>query len=202
MRWARHPSGVVVKGVKKRKESKTEEYKMEDNSSSDADDMRNKPSDTYGQRHKTKRKESKNEEYQERSLSNDTDEENSSSFSELTNTSDMWSVSSLEDIQFLMNTAAVEDVNVNTALQGLATNNEKDKWVEGADSGDFKAQSFPSGREFSPDDVLSTNKDNDCANIGLANLSALTAKDFTEVDERQILKEATPSEEANVMEEC
>ena len=117
----------MVKGVKKRKESKTEEYKMEHNSSSDADDMRNKPSDTYGQRHKTKRKESKNEEYQERSLSNDTDEENSSSFSELTNTSDMWSVSSLEDIQFLMHTAAVEDVNVNTALQGLATNNEKDK---------------------------------------------------------------------------
>ena len=118
----------MVKGVKKRKESKTEEYKMEDNSSSDADDMRNMPSDTCGQRHKTKRKESKNEEYQEeRSLSNDTDEENSSSFSELTNTSDMWSVSSLEDIQFLMNTAAVEEVNVNTVLQGLATNNEKDK---------------------------------------------------------------------------
>ena len=183
---------------KKRKESKTEAYKMEDNSSSDADDMRNKPSDTCGQRHKTKRKESKNEQYQEeRSLSNDTDEENSSSFSELTNTSDMWSVSSLEDIQFLMNTAAVEDVNVNTALQGLATNNEKDKRVEGADSGDFKAQSFPSGKEVevSPDDVLSTNKDNDCASIGLANLSALTAKDFTDVDERQIL------EEANFMEE-
>ena len=71
----------------------------------------------------------------------------------------MWSVSSLEDIQFLMNTAAVEDVNVNTALQGLATNNEKDKRVEGAGSGDLKAQSFPSGKEFSPDDVLSTNKD-------------------------------------------
>ena len=67
----------------------------------------------------------------------------------------MWSVSSLEDIQFLMNTAAVEDVNVNTALQGLATNNEKDKQVEGAGSGDFKAQSFPTGKEFSPDDVLS-----------------------------------------------
>ena len=175
---------------------------MEDNSSSDADSMRNKPSDTCGQRHKTKRKESKNEEYQEeRSLSNDTDEENSSSFSELTNTSDMWSVSSLEDIQFL-NTAAVEDVNVNTALQGLATNNEKDKRVEGADSGDFKAQSFPSGKEVSPNDVLSANKDNDCASIGLANLSALTAKDFTDVDERKILKEAKPSEEANVMEEC
>ena len=38
---------------------------MEDNSSSDANDMRNKPSDTCGQRHRTKRKESKNEEYQE-----------------------------------------------------------------------------------------------------------------------------------------
>ena len=193
----------MVKGVKKRKESKIEEYKMEDNSSSDANDMRQKPSDTCGQRNKTKRKESKNEEYQEeRSLFNDTDEENSSSFSELTDTSEMWSVSSLEDIQFLMNTAAVEDVNVNTALQGLATNNEKDKRVEGADSGDFKAQSFPSGKEVSPDDVLSTNKENDCASIGLANLSASTAKDFTDVDERQILKEAKPSEEANVMEEC
>ena len=114
----------------------------------------------------------------------------------------MWSVSSLEDIQFLMNTAAVEDVNVNTALQGLATNNEKDKQVEGAGSGDFKAQSFPSGKEFSPDDVLFTNKDNDCASIGLANLSVSTAKDFTDVDEGQILKEAKHSEEANVMEEC
>ena len=114
----------------------------------------------------------------------------------------MWSVSSLEDIQFLMHTAAVEDVNVNTALQGLATNNEKDKQVEGAGSGDFKAQSFPSGKEFSPDDVLFTNKDNDCASIGLANLSVSTAKDFTDVDEGQILKEAKHSEEANVMEEC
>ena len=188
---------------RKRKELKNEEYKMGDISSSDADDTRNKPSSAFGQRRRTKRKYSYGEKYKmEHNPFNDTDEENSSSISESTNTSDMWSVSSLEDIQFVVNKAAVEDVNVYTTLQGFAASNEKDKRIEGADSGDFKAHSFPSGKEVSPDDVLSSNKENDSASIGLTNFNASTAKDFTDVDKRQILKEAKPSQEANVIEEC
>ena len=113
------PSSTSGQRRKNGKNPKQTTIQNEDNSSTDADDMRNKPSNTCGQRHKTKRKEYKNEEYQERSLSNNTNEENSSSFSELTNTSDMWSVSSLEDIQFVVNTAAVEEVNVKTCTTRL-----------------------------------------------------------------------------------
>ena len=105
---------------RKRRESMNEEYKMGDISSSDADDMRNKPSSTRGQRRRTKRKESNGEKYKmEHNPSNDTDEENSSSILESTDTSDMWSVSSLEDIQFVVNTAAVEEVNVKTCTTRL-----------------------------------------------------------------------------------
>ena len=116
---------------RKRKELKNEEYKMGDISSSDADHMCNKPSSAFGQRCRTKRKDSYGEKYKmEHNPFNDTDEENSSSISESTNTSDMWSVSSLEDIQFEVNTAAVEEVNVKTALQGSAASNEKDEQVD------------------------------------------------------------------------
>ena len=84
---------------RKQRESMNEEYKMGDISSSDTDDMHNKPSNTRGQRRRTKRKESNGEKYKmEHNPSNDTDEENSSSILESTDTSDMWSVSSLEDI--------------------------------------------------------------------------------------------------------
>ena len=137
----------------------------------------------------------------EHNPSNDTDEENSSSILESTDTSDMWSVSSLEDIQFVVNTATVEEINVKTALQGLAASNEKDEQVDREASGDSKAQSFPSDKEVSPDDVPSTNKDNSSASVGSTNLDASTAKDFTDVGSRRILKQAEPSEQANDMEE-
>ena len=187
---------------RKRKESKNEEYKMGDISSSDADDIRNKPSNTRGQRRRAKRKESNGEKYKmEHNPSNDTDEENSSSILESTDTSDMWSVSSLEDIQFVVNTATVEEVKAKSTQQGLATNNENEEQGGRTDSGDSKAQSFPSDKEISPDDVPSTNKDNSSASVGSTNLDALTAKDFTDVGSRRILKQAEPSEQANDMEE-
>ena len=188
---------------RKRRESMNEEYKMGDISSSDADDMRNKPSSTPGQRRRTKRKESNGEKYKmEHNPSNDTDEENSSSILESTDTSDMWSVSSLEDIQFVVNTATVEEINVKTALQGLAASNEKDEQVDREGSGDSKAQSFPSDKEVSPDHFPSTNKDNVPASIGSANLDASTAKDCSNVGERSIIKQVQPSEEVIAMEEC
>ena len=134
--------------------------------------------------------------------SNDTDEENSSSILESTDTSDMWSVSSLEDIQFVVNTATVEEINVKTALQGLAASNEKDEQVDREDSGDSKAQSFPSDKEASPDDLPFTNKDNVPASIGSTNLDASTAKDCSNVGERSIIKQVQPSEEVIAMEEC
>ena len=187
---------------RKRRESMNEEYKMGDISSSDTDDMRNKPSNTRGQRRRTKRKESNGEKYKmEHNLSNDTDEENSSSILESTDTSDMWSVSSLEDIQFVVNTATVEEINVKTALQGLAASNEKDEQVDREASGDSKAQSFPSDK-VSPDDLPFTNKDNVPASIGSTNLDASTAKDCSNVGERSIIKQVQPSEEVIAMEEC
>ena len=187
---------------RKRRESMNEEYKMGDISSSDADDMRNKPSSTRGQRRRTKRKESNGEKYKmEHNPSNDTDEENSSSILESTDTSDMWSVSSLEDIQFVVNTATVEEVKAKSTQQGLATNNENEEQGGRTDSGDSKAQSFPSDKEISSDDVPSTNKDNSSASVGSTNLDASTAKDFTDVGSRRILKQAEPSEQANDMEE-
>ena len=180
---------------RKRKESKNEEYKMGDISSSDADDMRNK------QRRRTKRKECNGEKYKmEHSPCNDTDEENGSSILESTDTSDMWSVSSLEDIQFVVNTAAVEEVK--TTLQGLAASDGKDEQVDREGSGDSKAQSFPSDKEVSPDNFPSTNKDNVLASIGSANLDASTAKDCSNVGERSIIKQVQPSEEVIAMEEC
>ena len=186
---------------RKRRESMNEEYKMGDISSSDTDDMRNKPSNTRGQRRRTKRKESNGEKYKmEHNPSNDTDEENSSSILESTDTSDMWSVSSLEDIQFVVNTAAVEEVK--TTLQGLAASDGKDEQVDREGSGDSKAQSFPSDKEVSPDNFPSTNKDNVLASIGSANLDASTAKDCSNVGERSIIKQVQPSEEVIAMEEC
>ena len=187
---------------RKRKELKNEEYKMGDISSSDADDTRNKPSSAFGQRRRTKRKYSYGEKYKmEHNPFNDTDEENSSSISESTDTSDMWSVSSLEDIQFVVNTATVEEINVKTALQGLAASNEKDEQVDREASGDSKAQSFPSDK-VSPDDLPFTNKDNVPASIGSTNLDASTAKDCSNVGERSIIKQVQPSEEVIAMEEC
>ena len=186
---------------RKRRESMNEEYKMGEISSSDADDMRNKPSSTRGQRRRAKRKESNGEKYKmEHNPSNDTDEENSSSILESTDTSDMWSVSSLEDIQFVVNTAAVEEVK--TTLQGLAASDGKDEQVDREGSGDSKAQSFPSDKEVSPDNFPSTNKDNVLASIGSANLDASTAKDCSNVGERSIIKQVQPSEEVIAMEEC
>ena len=186
---------------RKRKELKNEEYKMGDISSSDADDTRNKPSSAFGQRRRTKRKYSYGEKYKmEHNPFNDTDEENSSSISESTDTSDMWSVSSLEDIQFVVNTAAVEEVK--TTLQGLAASDGKDEQVDREGSGDSKAQSFPSDKEVSPDNFPSTNKDNVLASIGSANLDASTAKDCSNVGERSVMKQVQPSEEVIAMEEC
>ena len=182
---------------RKRKESKNEEYKMGDISSSDGDDMHNKPSSAFGQRRRTKRKESNGEKYKmEHSPCNDTDEENGSS----TDTSDMWSVSSLEDIQFVVNTAAVEEVK--TTLQGLAASDGKDEQVDREGSGDSKAQSFPSDKEVSPDDLPSTNNNDVPASIGSTNLDASTAKDCSNVGERSIIKQVQPSEEVIAMEEC
>ena len=188
---------------RKRRESMNEEYKMGDISSSDTDDMRNKPSSTRSQRRRTKRKEWNGEKYKmEHNPSNDTDEENSSSILQSTNTSDMWSISSLEDIQFVVNTATVEEINVKTALQGLAASNEKDEQVDREASGDSKAQSLASDKEVSPDDLPSTNKDNFPASIGSTNLDASTAKDCSNVGERSIIKQVQPSEEVIAMEEC
>ena len=179
-----------------------EEYKMGDIPSSDTDDMRNKPSNTRGQRRRTKRKELNGEKYKmEHNPSNDTDEGNSSSILESTDTSDMWSVSSLEDIQFVVNTATVEEINVKTALQGLAASNEKDEQVNREASGDSKAQSFPSDK-VSPDDLPFTNKDNVPASIGSTNLDASTAKDCSNVGERSITNEVQPTEEVIAMEKC
>ena len=188
---------------RKRRESMNEEYKMGDISSSDTDDMHNKPSNTRGQRRRTKRKESNGEKYKmEHNPSNDTDEENSSSILESTDTSDMWSVSSLEDIQFVVNTATVEEINVKTALQGLTASNEKDEQVDREASGDSKAQSFPSDKEVSPDDLPSTNNDDFPASIGSTNLDASTAKDCSNVGERSIIKQVQPFEEVIAMEKC
>ena len=187
---------------RKQRESMNEEYKMGDISSSDTDDMHNKPSNTRGQRRRTKRKESNGEKYKmEHNPSNDTDEEDSSSILQSTDTSDMWSVSSLEDIQFVVNTATVEEINVKTASQGLAASNEKDEQVDREASGDSKVQSFPSDK-VSPDDLPFTNKENVPASIGSTNLDASTAKDCSNVGERSIIKQVQPSEEVIAMEEC
>ena len=175
---------------------------MENNPFNDTDGMSETPFSTRGQRRRTKRKESNGEKYKmEHNSSNDTDEENSSSILESTDTSDMWSVSSLEDIQFVVNTATVEEKNVKTALQGLAASNEKDEQVDREASGDSKAQSFPSDK-VSPDDLPFTNKDNVPASIGSTNLDASTAKDCSNVGERSIIKQVQPSEEVIAMEEC
>ncbi|CAH3147558.1 unnamed protein product, partial [Pocillopora meandrina] len=188
---------------RKQRESMNEEYKMRDISSSDADDMRIKPSSIRGQRRGTKRKESNGEKYKmEHNPSNDTDEENSSSILKSTDTSDMWSVSSLEDIQFVVNTATVEEVNVKTALRGLAASDEKDEQVDREDYGDSKVQSFPSDKEVSPDDLPSTNKYNVPAIIGSTNLDASTAKDCSNVSERSTINQAQPTEEVIAMEDC
>ena len=93
-----------------------------------------------------------------------------------------------------MNTATVEEVQVKSNQQGLISNSEKR-----ADSSDSKAQSFPSDKEVSPDDVPCTNKDNSSASVGSTNLDTSTAKDFTDVDERPILKQAEPSEQVSDM---
>ena len=101
-----------------------------------------------------------------------------------------------------MNTATVlEEVKAKSTQQGLATNNENEEQGGRTDSGDSKAQSFPSDKEISPDDVPSTNKDNSSVSVGSTNLDASTAKDFTDVGSRRVLKQAEPSEQANDMEE-
>ena len=100
-----------------------------------------------------------------------------------------------------MNTATVEAVQVKSNRQGLISNSENEEQGGRADSSDSKAQSFPSDKEVSPDDVPSTNKDNSSASVGSTNLDASTAKDFTDVGSRRILKQAEPSEQANDMEE-
>ena len=187
---------------RKRKESKSEEYPMKDNPSSDAEEMSEKPSRTHRQRRRRKRKASKSEEHSiKHNPLSDSDEGRSSSCSEWNETSDIWSVSSLEDIQFVMNTATVEEVKAKSTQQGLATNNENEEQGGRTDSGDSKAQSFPSDKKISPDDVPSTNKDNSSASVGSTNLDASTAKDFTDVGGRRILKQVEPSEQANDMEE-
>ena len=114
----------------------------------------------------------------------------------------MWSGYLLEDIQFVVNTAAVEELNVKTALEGSAASDEKDKQVDREGSGDSKAQSFPSDKEVSPDDLPSTNKDNFPVSMGSTNLDASTAKDCSNVGERSIIKQVQPSEEVIAMEEC
>ena len=143
---------------------------------------------------------SKSEEYPiQHNPWSDSDEGKSSSCSESTKTSDMWSVSSLEDIQLVMNTVTVEEVQVKSAQQGLISNSEKEEQGGRADSSDSKAQSFPSDKEVSPDDVPCTNKDNRSASVGSTNLDTSTAKEFTDVDERPILKQAEPSEQVSDM---
>ena len=98
-----------------------------------------------------------------------------------------------------MNTATVEEVQVKSNQQGLISNSEKEEQGGRADSSDSKAQSFPSDKEVSPDDVPCTNKDNSSASVGSTNLDTSTAKDFTDVDERPILKQAEPSEQVSDM---
>ena len=56
-----------------------------------------------------------------------------------------------------MNTATVEEVQVKSNQQGLISNSEKEEQGGRADSSDSKAQSFPSDKEVSPDDVPCTN---------------------------------------------
>ncbi|XP_022784663.1 serine/arginine repetitive matrix protein 1-like [Stylophora pistillata] len=188
----------------KQKESKSEEYLIEgsDCPSSDVDEMSEKPSSARRKRRTRKRKESKNEEFLiGQNPSNDTDWGKSSSCSDSTETSDMWSVSSLEDIQFAVNTAAIPELNVKNAEQGLAGNNEKDAQINREDSGDLKAHSFPSCREVSSVNVPSTKKGNDSASIRSTNVDASTAKEFKDADEKPILKQAKASEEASAMEE-
>ena len=85
------------------------------------------------------------------------------------------------------------------AHQGLVSNSEKEEQGGRADSSDSKAQSFPSDKDVSPDVVPSTNKDNSSASVGSTNLDTSTAKDFTDVDERPILKQAEPSEQVSDM---
>ena len=98
-----------------------------------------------------------------------------------------------------MNTATVEEVQVKSNQQGLISNSEKEEQGGRADSSDSKAQSFPSDKEVSPDDFPCTNKDNSSASVGSTNLDTSTAKDFTDVDERPILKQAEPSEQVSDM---
>ena len=185
---------------RKRKESKSEEYPMEDDPPGDAEEMCDKPSNTRRRRPRRKRKESKSEEYPiKHNPWSDSDEGKSSSCSESTKTSNMWSVSSLEDIQLVMKTATVEEVQVKSNQQGLISNSEKEEQGGRADSSDSKAQSFPSDKEVSPDDVPCTNKDNSSASVGSTNLDTSTAKYFTDVDERPILKQAEPSEQVSDM---
>ncbi|XP_022795113.1 uncharacterized SDCCAG3 family protein-like [Stylophora pistillata] len=188
----------------KQKESKIQEYPKADSECppSDADEINEMSSSTRRKRRRRKRKESENEEHPiERNPSNGTDWGRSSSCSESTETSDKWSVSSLEDIQFVVNTAAMEEVNVKNALQRLAANNEKDAQANREDSGVSKAQLFPSGKEVSSVDFPSTKNDDDSANFGSTNVDASTSKDFKNVYERTILKQAKVSEEENAIEE-
>ena len=100
----------------------------------------------------------------------------------------------------MVNTAAVEEVK--TTLQGLAASDGKDEQVDREGSGDSKAQSFPSDKEVSPDDLPSTNKDTFPVSMGSTNLDASTAKDCSNVGERSIIKQVQPSEEVIAMEEC
>ena len=144
---------------------------------------------------------SKSEEYPiQHNPWSDSDEGKSSSCSESTKTSDMWSVSSLEDIQLVMNTATVEEVQVKSNQQGFISNSEKEE--HGGRADDSKAQSFPSDKEVSPDNFPSANKDNVPASIVSANLDASTAKDCSNVGERSVMKQVQPSEEVIAMEEC
>ena len=98
-----------------------------------------------------------------------------------------------------MNTATVEEVQVKSNQQGLIPNSEKEEQGGRADSSDSKAQSFPSDKEVSPDDVPCTNKDNSFASVGSTNLDTSTAKDFTDVDDRPILMQAEPSKQVTDM---
>ena len=76
---------------RKRKESKSEEYPMEDDPPGDAEEMCDKPSNTRRRRRRRKRKESKSEEYPiKHNPWSDSDEGKSSSCSESTKTSDSW----------------------------------------------------------------------------------------------------------------
>ena len=57
-----------------------------------------------------------------------------------------------------MNTATVEAVQVKSNQQGFISNSEKEEQGGRADSSDSKAQSFPSDKEVSPDDVPCTTR--------------------------------------------